>query len=678
MSVLGTGLSALKGRGFELHEDRKGLDPRRLMEAARFEAVVYFFAYHGDGADTCGPKQGAWLDQLNRIRRAAEHSGAERFVLVTDRRAFGRTQPGGEDEIPEPDTAMGVMIRTAEECLRLDAQDPSRALVIRVTNLYPQDGCLFTSACAACKKGEPLRLDGTPDTLCDLLHADDLAIFISRALDAGLTGAVHLAGGAGHTYGELAALFGARMPGLKVIYTQAMGRRASLMVGAAKALDWVPRHDFAREIDEMTCGLDERRRVSELAELAARAGRALGGVLPWAELAALAGIAWALDSLTQSEAAFRRVDFWLLYAALMGATHGGHMGLAAALVACVAYAIRWVGAGNEAYILLYNTDNWLPPVSYLLAGALFGHLRDAQRQREQTIERERQAREIELQQLNTLYRQAYEDRDRLLEQIAHNRDSYGRIYHITQALDTVQPEQIFLSTLRVVEEIMQNRSVAIYTRDDRALARLIVYSREMEQPIRSLDLNALPRLKEALEQGRLFTNAALEQGYPAYAAPIGDVQEGAAVIMLWTVPFEKRTLYYENLLNVVAGLTRSAMARAVRYVNLSGDMYIAGTHILTDRAFRSALDAYRDMSKQKNASFLLVRVEARGALSPRDMDERIARSTRSTDLVGRLEDGEYRVLLPQADAEEMPLVRARFAGQGLSCEPSEVEVAVGA
>jgi UDP-glucose 4-epimerase len=268
-----------------------------------------------------------------------------------------------------------------------------------------------------------------------------------------------------------------------------------------------------------------------------------------------------------------------------------------------------------------------------------------------------------------MYDQAHEDRNKLLEQVMRYRDSYGRIYQITRELDTLQPEQVFLSTLNVVEDTLQNQSVAIYARKGNLpFARLVVHSRSMQNLPRSLDMEKLPKLRDSLNQGKLFVNKSLEPGYPAFAAPVSDEKEPLAAIMLWDVPFDKQTLYFENLFNVVAGLVQSAMVRALKYFNLSGDVYLVNTRILADHAFLSALGVYQNMRKQRSGRFLLVRLHGDADLSIEEYDRRIGQAIRSTDLAGRLADGAYYVLFPQAGTENLPQISARFATQGIQCE----------
>ena len=344
--------------------------------------------------------------------------------------------------------------------------------------------------------------------------------------------------------------------------------------------------------------------------------------------------------------------------------------MAASLIACFFYGFDWVREGNDLYLLLYNIDNWLPMTTYLLGGGIFGYLHDKRAEQLSTLEKEKRQQDEEAAFLETIYQRAAEDRDQLQAQVTRSRDSYGRIYSITRELDSLQPEQILLSTLNVMEGILQNQSVAIYYyKHDYDFARLVLHSRDMKLLGNSLDLKTLPLLRDAIDQGKVFANTALSPAYPSFAAPI--LMDGApiAMIVLWDVSFEQCSLYFQNLFSITCGLVQSAMVRAMQYFRLSPDVYVEDTHFLAEKPFLSALEVYRSMRRRHAGSFLLLRVTGDASMDIAEYDMRISSATRSTDICARLDSGSYYVLLPQADEEHLPRISARFAAQQLRCYP---------
>lgn len=651
----------------------------RIMEAAHFDAVLFFFSYQCESLASDTPAKGAMLDALLAMQSAAEKYEATAFVLVTDARVFGAAQEGREDEAPLPDTAAGVLIKAAEDCFQHSISNRLNRLLVRVSSLYAPgwDHSFFTQAALLTQNRTTLSLPGDAATPCDFIRAEDLSNFISLALTAELSGVAHVFYGAPLFYRDVEASLRTALPALSVSYTGQPKPYPPLQGRLASSVGWVPRHNWALELDELLRIEAPPAKTNALGRARAALKKRLGKALPYIELVFFALIAYSLTLLTGRDAVFHYLNFMLLYAVVIGNMHGMLPGLLASLVACGFYTVDWVAAGNDMYLLLYNIDNWLPFATYLVGGCVFGYLHDNRQEQMASIARDKEAQDQETQFLQTIYNQATEDRNRLQQQVLRSRDSYGRIYSITRELDSLQPEQIFLSTLQIMENVLQNHSVAIYYyKVNFGFARLVLHSSSMPKPATSMELNTVPLLRESIDQGKVFANHELLPHYPSFAAPITQNNEPIAMIVLWNVPFDQSTLYYQNLFSITCGLVQSAMLRALQYFNMSPDVYIPDTHLLSEKAFMSALSVYRDMLRHHSSHFLLMRVTAMIGLGVEEYDRRIGIATRSTDIAGRLNNGSYYVILPQADDSSIPLITARFAAQQLNCQPVAQECEV--
>jgi len=678
VSLLGHGVSpAPAGSKAAVHDISPGNpEAAQVLEAGRFGLVVFFYAYQSEDTRAYGSAQGSMLDALFQLQHTASTCGVERFYLITDIRVFGGGQAGCEDETPLPNTPTGILINAAEEVLRCIDPNVMHTLLIRVTHLYAPGvpDAFFSRVRQSFDTGQTLLLDGVAQDTVDFLHIDDLGLFITLALEKKLTGVAHLAYGEAVTYAQTADMMRRCLPELKVSYTGNREPRAILRCKTAHdETGWIPRHRWAAELEDILSQNAVKKPRRTLRErLAATARRLFGSFLPWVELIVFAVIAELLLHTSDTNATFRFLDYWLLYVILMGSMHGGPIGIVAGLIACVGYSFNWFEAGNDVYLLLYNKDNWLPLIIYILGGGIFGYMRDRNQEKLSSMRQEMEQHDEEAQFIQSMYQQVDADRNALQEQVIRFRDSYGRIYAITQELDTLQPEQVFLSTLDVLEDVMQNQSVALYTcGSNSSFARLVVHSRTMETLPKSMDMDEYPMLEEICNKGEIFANSKLEPGYPAFCAPVMQDQKTIALIALWDVPFEQQTLYRQNLFSVVSGLVQSAMVRALHYFGSAQDMYIENTHILTDKAFRSTLSVYSQMRKKRAAKYLLLSIRGvNPGLSIEEYDRRIGQATRRTDIAGRLNSGQLYVLLPQAGLENIQQIEKRFLASGLICTVS--------
>ena len=650
----------------------------RYITAGGFDAILFFFATQCEDRREYGAVQGRQLDFMFDILHGASRTSARQFILITDQRVFGEGQRAAESETPVSDNPTGVMIRAAESCVSCGVPDGFKTLIVRTTSLYTaEDPTSFFAAARRCaESGQELILNGDEDTECDFLHAEDLGVFLEYAVSMELEGVVHAPQGVPSTYGETAALLKTALPDLSVSYVDTRRCRKALSGTVASSVGWVPRHDFRRELDELVTA------VTPEVEAAKKKKKSRDSlfwtVLKWVEVVLLAGAAVWLTQKGETNAVLASVDYMLLYVILMGFIHGRSAGVTASILMCAWYCASHILKGGSASDLLYNTDHWLPMSVYILSGTLFGYAQDRRRLKMDSLREEREEISRERDFMEGIYRETYEDRNQLKEQIYHSRDSYGRIYQITKELDTLQPVQVFLSTLHVLESTLQNNSVAIYeAKPGFSYIRLVVRSREMRSLPRSVNLTDFPEMFETLKKGKLFANRSMMSGYPVYALPVMDEGDMLAVLMLWSVPFEQQSMYMENLLSVVAGLVQSALVRALRYHSRVGDMYFEDTHILTPEAFRQALGVYQTIRQRRMGDHVLVRLHGEREMSREMIDRYAGKLVRSTDLVGQLDDGAFYVLFPQATADRMPAIEARFSRNGLRCEVVSEDVAVG-
>ena len=641
----------------------------RYISAGGFDAIIFFFACQCEDRREYSAVQGGQLDVLFDILHGAEQTSVNQFILVTDQRVFGENQEAREDEQPIPDTPTGIMIRAAESCVSCGAPAKLKNLIIRTTSLYAEDDpeSFFSDAVRAAERQEPLLLNGSADFPCDFLHAEDLGVFLDYAVGMELEGVVHAVQGIPVTYADMIEDLQCKLPALSVTYLPGGRCRNSLQGTVASSMGWVPRHDFRRELDAL-CGVKSDEHASRR-RFRLRSVNSAWSILKWVEVVLLAALAIWLTVKGESNALLATVDYMLLYVITIGFIHGRGAGIIAAVLTCVWYCWSFVSKGGAPSDLLFNTDHWLPMSVYILCGALFGYGRDRQRTRAELLQREQEEVSRERDFIENIYERTYQDRNQLKEQIYHYRDSYGRIYQNTKELDTLQPVQVFLSTLQVLESTLQNESVSIYEcKPNTTYIRLVVRSREMKQLPKSLNLKDYEPMYEQLQNGKLYANHTLMSGYPVFALPIISEGEMLAVLMLWNVPFDQQSMYTENLLSVVAGLVQSALIRAIQYHQQMADLYFEDTHILTPEAFRSALGIYQSIRQRRTGDYVLVQVNSSQELSMEMIDKCLSKLIRSTDIAGRLDNGEYYVLFPQATTDRIPIIDARFSSYGLKCE----------
>lgn len=642
-----------------------------VISGGRFDAVVFFFSRCAETLLPDHGAMGALLDALVAMQPAALRGGVSCFVLVTDARVFGSGQIAEEHEQPVPDTLPGLLIKAAEDCFTHSVPRFPRSLILRVGSLYaPNDPeCVFGRAAQCARRRQTLILPGTESDPIDYLRAADFAALLLAALAQKVTGVLHARGPAVRTLKEMRAALTEALPALCVQLEESVPVSPTLQGGAAQALGWKPLHDWTRELPLMlpfkNAKAQKRPRLAAAVQSSGKRCLAAFG---------LSALNVLLSFLLGADGTPYRVVLWCAYAALLKDILGRCSGIAAAAVSLLLFVGSEMLTGGFSNMRALVLER---PFGLLLAlglGIGFCAVWKAYTKKRRALEAARESERKQSMLLETLYVQAVRDRDRLKLQAARPLDSYGRIYDITRALNTLQPEQIFLSALNVLENVLENKAVAIYYyKKDARFARMVLHSADMDGLANSPDMTALAALTEVVNKGEVFANRTLLPRYPAFAAPIMLDGEPHALVVLWQASFDQCTLYYKNLFSVTCGLTESAMTRALEYYRRTQTLYIENTQILSEKPFLDSLDVYRRLLIKHACSYLLVRIRAKEELSARELNRRIARAMRSTGIAGRLDSGEYYALLPQATESSLPLIAARFRAQGLSCEAAKLE-----
>jgi UDP-glucose 4-epimerase len=270
-------------------------------------------------------------------------------------------------------------------------------------------------------------------------------------------------------------------------------------------------------------------------------------------------------------------------------------------------------------------------------------------------------------------------KDEFREQVIGYRDSFGKIYTITRELDTLQEHAVYFRALTILEDLMENENIAIYSlTPDSVYARLEVSSIALSYRLaKSLRLSDFPEVVEAIEQGIIFQNTGLLPNYPAYIAPVINFSYPfnvpVGIVVIWSARFEQFSTYYYNLFKVISGLIQASLVRATKFVDANYEkLYIPATRILNSDAFGDILKTRMEMRRNGVARYQLIKLDPSG-LDYQALYSKASEGIRATDIVGLQKDGEVYVLLSQADDLDARNVIGRFKNLGLESKVVEID-----
>ena len=318
-------------------------------------------------------------------------------------------------------------------------------------------------------------------------------------------------------------------------------------------------------------------------------------------------------------------------------------------------------------LLFYAPANWLAFIVYFVVGASCGYVQLRNTETARFVQEENKLLCKRLEFTRKLYQDTLEDKRSFRRQILGRRDSFGKIYAVTQQLDMLQPQEICRKTVQIMEDVLENHSLTIYRMEkNQGFARLTAASAGMTpEPAHSLEVEQWLDVIRAIEQEGLWVNRGFLPGRPMYAA--GVRQNGSLVVLigLYTASEEQMTLYYQNLFRILCGLVETALVRAFEYESVVREnWYLPDTCLLRPAVFAEQLATACSLQKDKMARHLLLQVT--GTFKNRaEFNDRVRRSIRSTDAAGVGTNNAVYLLMNQTDEENLPLLTRRLDERGL-------------
>lgn len=380
------------------------------------------------------------------------------------------------------------------------------------------------------------------------------------------------------------------------------------------------------------------------------------------ELFGLFIITELLLQFTGSAVIFSIVDFRMAYIVIMATIHGLPFGIAAAGLSSISWLAAKIASGTKWITIFYEPTNWLAFVFFFLIGALCGYVRLKNDDKTAYLKEQNGLLEEKLIFTRELYSDTFEEKRALKKQIIGSKDSFGKIFDITRQLDTVEPRKLYLKIMDTFEEILENKSISVYSVDkNSSFGRLEVASRDIiNDAARSISLESYAPVIEKLKNNEVWRNTDLTPGYPMYAAEASRRSKLEIIIFIWYAEADQRSLYYVNLFKILCDLVEMSLIRAYEYNQAAySQQYLSGTRILNSREFEKAYESFRKMADRKVFSYIQLEIDCREHTLD-EVDDMIERRIRANDILGITKDGSLRLLLSQATEDDLSFILPRF------------------
>ncbi|MFA5674939.1 MAG: NAD-dependent epimerase/dehydratase family protein [Christensenellales bacterium] len=644
----------------------------KLFNTYSFDAVVFLSA-RGENQNK---QEAGGIDELNIVLGLCAERKVSKFIFVSSSEVYAGISDINESSKPAPIDSFGCMLASAEALCEFYRQKHNiNAVILHVPYLYGEhiEDSFITRIIMEAKQTGKVKLPDS-DKHCDFVKNHDLARLIRLIIeDQNDADAYIINVGTGKpvTFGELAALITAKFKDASIEHvTDVTVPPPVLSKTARKLYDWVPYYDITSDFSwvAQNISMERPKRKPFISRLREKMRRQKT-LLQIFELLLGACAMEYLNHITATSVQFRFIDFRLLYVVILGGVHGMRTGIMAAVISGLSFAFSYFSTGIGWQVLVYNVENWLPLVAFVIAGAVTGYIKDKSANALRFKNEQLASLEESYLFLYELYDNTLDNKNQYKDQLLSYRDSFGRIYSITKKLDNVISDAVFQEAIHIFEDVLENKSVIIYTvTPDRRYGRLVVCSREMsDKAERSIELSRYGAMVNSLDKDEVWYNGDMLPDYPVFCAPVYDRDNLVAITIVQKAGYSKMGTYYLNLIKVLNGLMQASLIRAANYMaEIEAKIYINGTRILKNEKFSEILSIRRAMKENKNADFKLLKVKD----GPKDkiiLSGLIDKGIRKSDIAGEGRNGDIFLIMSQAKQESVELLLKRLKGLGVLC-----------
>lgn len=648
-----------------------GDDFKTLFFTYGFERVVFVSHFINKDSYEVGE-----IEQLRNVLSLCRKSKVKQFVYVTS-----------DEALLDVENSDSLIYSSVESICRYYAEQYQITVKIiysphLISGHYKDD--FWCRIFDALEKRKKVEIKARGDEIADFLSVEDLSYFLSRLFDVwadeentGTYETIYLRSGAGTTYEEAFTSIRNIYKDAEVVFSGSSikGRHEYGQDVARNFYGWFAQKDAVSEIEEYVKQYRElyhvRKKISDILREKLRIN---GKIMMVLELIAGAFLVEVYNYYSGGSVQFRMIDVRLLFVVLMSFVYGTRIGGVTALLEIVSLVLAYYRQGTNGILLFYDPSNWIPFILLLVAAAVCGYIKQRKDEDLAFISDENKLLKEEKDFVSRLYEEAMEYKNQYKQDLIGSRDGFGRIFDVVQKLSTTVPEEIFAESIPVMEDVLDNRSIAIYTINDKGarFARLSVASEQISSNLKkSINLDDYRPVIDEVSKGEIWFNRDVMEGFPTYVAGIKSEGTLSVLIMIYHVEYIQISTYYTNLIRILSGLMENFIIKAWEYQKAVADKtYVEGTQITQHEYFVQQFNIQKEMADNKLTDFRLFRI-MRENRTLMEIDEMLQTKIRNNDIVGLGSDNNIYLLASQVDDSSEPIVLKRFQNMGLKCDVVE-------
>lgn len=363
---------------------------------------------------------------------------------------------------------------------------------------------------------------------------------------------------------------------------------------------------------------------------------------------------------TRDHALFAQVDWLLIYVVVVSLAYGVKQGTLAVVLAGGTY-LSLQGTNIFEMTNFYSyAENLLMIVEFLFFGIVVGYSCDMLREEVRKHKSELSAmadsydKLKEINDKNVLLKNEYEKR------VLDAKTSLPKLYSIINRITVLDVNRIFMEILRVIEELLQTDTVAVYrVSSDSSYLRLIAsLNKESVVEGNSWNLSNYPEIEQSIRQSRIYEGD-IWKNEPAIVLPIESSEGCEAVIVVKELPLEAQSLHSVNMLRTLLILVSDSINKALQYdYAVREQKYYKDTNILYPEEFRNAVNLAEEKKERELAESCIIVIQVEKDML--DTYYKAEKLFREMDIWGSDEEGGLYVLLGNTSEQDVKIVLERL------------------
>jgi UDP-glucuronate decarboxylase len=683
---LSTGLKNNLNFSHKLYElDVASKDCENIFRNHRFSIVIHLASQNDLKKSIDDPYYNARtniLGLVNMLHLSTKYN-AGRFIFGSSSAVYGNneTLPLKEEYEINPISPYGTGKYLGEYyCNKWKEIYGLDTVCLRFSNVYgPRQGVsgenrVVSNFIKKADSGLKLVIFGDGEQTRDFIYVSDVVDAIYRAIYSTNSSILNISSGSEVSIKYLANEINKirRISGIRYEMSRDGDIRHSVLdnTKAKQELDWAPMYSLKEGLEKTFKWYSENKFMPHLfagekKEKKQNKNGIFKKLFPYIENVLLFIVfAWLSDISKISMGI--KIDFMILYILLIGITHGLRQSSISMLLSSILFLYNSFNEGKDIAFLIYDINTIFYIANYFIVGIGTGYVIDKKNYNINNYRKNEEDTNHELSLLNRMYDENLKIKNSLQDQILSSENSFGKIYSIISELDSLEPANVFNSTVSVIGSAMKSEEVSIYSLSGNGhYLRLIARSKGSFSFLKSIKLDDMPQIKDIVENGQIFVNKKLDNSLPVLAAPIVNDKKTVAVIMIKSVKFEQLSLHYINLFRIIIQLITATLVRAyVHQAAIEEKKYIRDTLLLNSDAYKQILKIKKDSFEKEQSECSFIRIDKKYK-NLTEISDKLNNLIRDDDYAGMDENGTIYVILSNTNRDNAINVKMRMAYNGI-------------